>query len=143
MKRILYVFALVAILVAGCKPELEVSILNVTPTEINVGSAAFTRMLNVTASGEWTLSMEGDSRWCTPELTYGKGNASFKVDIKANNVAQERTAKLLFNSPNCQKVAVTINQAAGEGSEEEEHGDSYPDKASGITLSPAYPNRGS
>ena len=140
MKRILYVFALVAILVAGCKPELEVSTLNVTPTEINVGSAAFTCMLNVTASGEWTLSMEGDSRWCTPELTYGKGNASFKVDIKANNVAQERTAKLLFNSPNCQKVAVTINQAAGEGSEEEEHGDSYPDKASGITLSPAYPN---
>lgn len=142
MKRILYAFIVAAAFLAvGCNPDLEQSTLKVTPMQISVESASITKMLNVTATDSWTLTLTDDAEWCVPEMTSGKGNASFRLNINANRMAEERTAQLLFASAGCEDVIVTVTQAAGSGSgSDEEYGEFYPDEASGISVSPAYPS---
>lgn len=142
MKRILFALvSVLAVIAVGCNPVTEEVTLKVTPSQINVESASITKMLSVTSSGAWTMTQTPDTEWCAPEMTSGKGSASFKVNIAVNRSAEERRAELVFSAAGCDDVTVAVTQAAGNGSgADEEYGDYYPDEASGISVSPAYPS---
>ena len=138
MKRILYLFVLLAALVAaGCQKTLVQ--FSVTPVSLEFNGEAGTQTLTVTAGDTWALKVdESAASWLTTSRIYGQSSTTVDVSVTANAPAP-RSAEIVFSCSG-QSVKVTVTQAAGNAEVEVEKGEFYPDPASGIELDPVCPD---
>ena len=137
MKRILYVFVLLATLVAvSCQETLEQ--FSVTPTVLEFSGDAESKTITVTANGSWALKITDGSSWISSSKTVGKSSSEVIISVTANSV-NPRSGELTFTSSG-QSVTVKVSQASGNAKEESLPGEYYPEPSSGITVDPAYPN---
>lgn len=85
--------------------------LTVTPTTMEFGAAAESRMIELTTdAGSWTLTQTSGTDWCTPARTSGRTSTTFSVTVTANDNAT-RTTTLTFNAPGCEPVNVAVTQS--------------------------------
>ena len=138
MKRILYLFVLLAALVAaGCQKTLVQ--FSVTPVSLEFNGEAGTQTLTVTAGDTWALKVdESAASWLTTSRIYGQSSTTVDVSVTANAPAP-RSAEIVFSCSG-QSVKVTVTQAAGNAEVEVEKGEFYPDPASGIEIDPVCPD---
>ena len=137
MKRILYVFVLLAALVAVSCQETLVQF-SVNPTTLEFGGDAQSLTVSVTAGDTWAVKITEGSNWIASSKTYGQSSAEVTVSVTANSPAP-RSGKMVFSCSG-QSIEVTVNQAAGNAEVEVEKGEFYPDPASCIEVDPVCPN---
>ena len=137
MKRILYVFVLLAALVAASCQENLVQF-SVTPTTLEFGGDAQSLAVSVTAGDTWAVKITEGSSWITSSKTYGQSSMEVTVSVTANSPSP-RSGKMVFSCSG-QSIEVTVNQAAGNAEVEVEKGEFYPDPASCIEVDPVCPN---
>ena len=136
MKRILYaLLAALAMLAAGCNPEVEFV---VTPTTLEFDGNEGTQTVSVTAGATWVAKIGEDAGWLTSSKTIGKTSAEVEISVTANG-PEPRSSEIQFASDG-QVVTVTVNQAAGNAQGTVEKGEFYPDPASGIDVDPVCPD---
>ncbi len=136
MKRILYaLLAALAMLAAGCNPEVEFV---VTPTTLEFDGNEGTQTVSVTAGATWVAKIGEDAGWLTSSKTIGKTSAEVEISVTANG-PEPRSSEIQFASDG-QVVTVTVNQAAGNAQGTVEKGEFYPDPASGIEVDPVCPD---
>ena len=84
MKRILYVFVLLAALVAASCQENLVQF-SVTPTTLEFGGDAQSLAVSVTAGDTWAVKITEGSSWITSSKTYGQSSMEVTVSVTANS----------------------------------------------------------
>ena len=138
MKRILYVFIMLAALVAvSCQPTLEQ--FSVTPTVLEFTGDAGSQEVSITADGGWTLTIPAGNSWLTSSRTYGTSSAVIKINVTANSPTP-RSAEITVSSSGQQPIVLTVNQAAGNAEVTVEKGEFYPDPASCVEIDPVCPD---
>ena len=137
MKRIIYLFVLLAALVAVSCQETLVQF-SVNPTTLEFGGDAQSLTVSVTAGDTWAVKITEGSNWIASSKTYGQSSAEVTVSVTANSPAP-RSGKMVFSCSG-QSIEVTVNQAAGNAEVEVEKGEFYPDPASCIEVDPVCPN---
>lgn len=131
MKKYIFLFLSLCI-VTACSPTIGELSLNTQ--ELNIEMAGGERMVTVTSNTRWSILKSDDSEWCNTSLSSGKGNASVKISVAANE-GRQRIAELTFSANGSDGVVLRIIQA-GNGTDEY----TVPDPASGITVEPALPD---
>ena len=137
MKRIIYLFVLLAALLAVSCQETLVQF-SVNPTTLEFGGDAQSLTVSVTAGDTWAVKITEGSNWITSSKTYGQSSSEVTVSVTANSPAP-RSGKMVFSCSG-QSIEVTVNQAAGNAEVEVEKGEFYPDPASCIEVDPVCPN---
>ena len=137
MKRIIYLFVLLAALLAASCQETLVQF-SVNPTTLEFGGDAQSLTVSVTAGDTWAVKITEGSNWIASSKTYGQSSAEVTVSVTANSPAP-RSGKMVFSCSG-QSIEVTVNQAAGNAEVEVEKGEFYPDPASCIEVDPVCPN---
>ena len=95
MKRILYVFVLLAALVAVSCQETLVQF-SVNPTTLEFGGDAQSLTVSVTAGDTWAVKITEGSNWIASSKTYGQSSAEVTVSVTANSPAP-RSGKMVFS----------------------------------------------
>ena len=139
MKRILLLLAAVILAAAACTPEI--GDLKLGSTELTVDKTGGDRMVSVTSNTSWRISQAEGHDWCVPSVMSGKGSASVKISIAANE-GTSRTVDLIFSADGAESVVLKVTQS-GTDSQGNGGGNTdavSPDPASGITVDPAVPD---
>ena len=88
--------------------------LSVSPTSYKADFPACEFPLEVTASGDWGVSV-ADRDWCSVTPSGGvKGTSSVTVKLSANRTGKERTTTLTFRYGNSQTLDVLVLQGFSE-----------------------------
>ena len=117
MKKIYSIFLLLLVAFWGVscnhdpEPLPEGGMLEVTPLELDFGTAGGERVLTVvTNGGSWSLSVADGGDWCVPATLSGSTNgSSFLVKIPVNE-GKKRETTLTFSAPGCTDVEVAVSQ---------------------------------
>ncbi len=139
MKRILLFLAAVILAAAACTPEIGE--LKLGSTELTVDKNGGDRMVSVTSNTSWRISQADGHDWCVPSVSSGKGSASVKISIAANE-GSSRTVDLVFSAEGAESVVLKVTQSGtdGPGNGGGNTDAVSPDPASGITVDPAVPD---
>lgn len=139
MKRILLLLAAVILAAAACTPEIGE--LKLGSTELTVDKTGGDRMVSVTSNTSWRISQAEGHDWCVPSVMSGKGSASVKISIAANE-GTSRTVDLVFSADGAESVVLKVTQSGndGQGNGGGNTDAVSPDPASGITVDPAVPD---
>ena len=139
MKRILLFLAAVILAAAACTPEIGE--LKLGSTELTVDKTGGDRMVSVTSNTSWRISQSEGHDWCVPSVMSGKGSASVKISIAANE-GSSRTVDLVFSAEGAESVVLKVTQSGndGQGNGGGNTDAVSPDPASGITVDPAVPD---
>ena len=139
MKRILLFLAAVILAAAACTPEIGE--LKLGSTELTVDKTGGDRMVSVTSNTSWRISQTEGHDWCVPSVMNGKGSASVKISIAANE-GTSRTVDLVFSAEGAESVVLKVTQSGndGQGNGGGNTDAVSPDPASGITVDPAVPD---
>ena len=139
MKRILHFLAAVILAAAACTPEIGE--LKLGSTELTVDKTGGDRMVSVTSNTSWRISQSEGHDWCVPSVMSGKGSASVKISIAANE-GSSRTVDLVFSAEGAESVVLKVTQSGndGQGNGGGNTDAVSPDPASGITVDPAVPD---
>ena len=135
MKRFARVFiTLISLAVAACQTET----LSVTPAMLSFTGAEGTKVLTITSSGAWELTMDGAADWCSVSNMSGRASMAVNVNVTENTSAP-RTTQFVVSSIGCEPVTVTVTQAVKTAADEAVP-EVTPDPTSGITVDPEYPD---
>ena len=135
MKRFARVFiTLISLAVAACQTET----LSVTPAMLSFTGAEGTKVLTITSSGAWELTMDGAADWCSVSNMSGRASMAVNVNVTENTSAP-RTTQFVVSSVGCEPVTVTVTQAVKTAADDVAP-QVTPDPKSGITIDPEYPN---
>ena len=135
MKRFASVFiTLISFAVAACQTET----LSVTPAMLSFTGAEGTKVLTITSSGAWELTMDGAADWCSVSNMSGRASMAVNVNVTENTSAP-RTTQFVVSSIGCEPVTVTVTQAVKTAADEAVP-EVTPDPTSGITVDPEYPD---
>ena len=136
MKRLIWAFsALILFIVGGCQPQ---DTLTVTPTALSFTGKEDTKIIKITSSGAWQLTMDPAADWCSVSNTSGRASMAVNVNVK-ENTSELRTTQFIVTSPDCESVTVTVTQAVKTAADDVAP-QVTPDPKSGITIDPEYPN---
>ncbi len=130
MKKFL-VLLTAALFVLACQPKEEGQ-LSVSPTELSFEGGQGTQVVKVTSSHEWAVKQTDGAEWCSASPKSGKATSVVNITVEENGPS-ERSTQLVFTSPGCADVVVTISQGAGKS-------EFYPAAESGISVEPSCPN---
>ena len=135
MQRFARVFiTLISLAVAACQTET----LSVTPAMLSFTGAEGTKVLTITSSGAWELTMDGAADWCSVSNMSGRASMAVNVNVTENTSAP-RTTQFVVSSIGCEPVTVTVTQAVKTAADEAVP-EVTPDPTSGITVDPEYPD---
>ena len=139
MKRILLFLVAVVLAAAACTPEIGE--LKLGSTELTVDKTGGDRMVSVTSNTSWRISQSEGYDWCVPSVMSGKGSASVKITIAANE-GSSRTVDLVFSAEGAESVVLKVTQSGtdGQGNGGGNTDAVSPDPSSGITVDPAVPD---
>ena len=84
MKRIIYLFVLLAALLAVSCQETLVQF-SVNPTTLEFGGDAQSLTVSVTAGDTWAVKITEGSSWITSSKTYGQSSSEVTVSVTANS----------------------------------------------------------
>ncbi len=85
------------------------SVLNISPSNINVSSSSGNCTFSVTSNGNWSVS--DDATWLYVSPTSSSGNRTLTATYSANNTTSQREATITISGQNMTQT-VTVTQAA-------------------------------
>ena len=93
------------------KPEPQPEpFLRVNATTVSAPPEASERTVGITSNVAWKVSVGDDADWFTIDQMQGENNATLRVEIEANPIAEERNAVITITS-GALSANVTLTQA--------------------------------
>ena len=111
--------------------------MSVTPTELLFDANEGSKIIAIRSQNAWELTMAEDATWCKVSQASGKASAAVSISVAANT-SVPRSTEITVKSPGCTPVVVSVTQAEKDVNAPVEL--VSPDKASGITVVPEYPD---
>ena len=82
----------------------------VSPESIQAAAGAGEYTVAINTNRRWTVTVSGNSTWCTPDKTEGKGSANVIFTFTPNAALTERSATITFYSASVPNKTVEVTQ---------------------------------